>query len=230
MNRIVAIPLPLPHVRSVNAWLLRGDPVTLIDTGPRADGALAALEEGLRREGLRVEDIELLLATHHHLDHVGLAATIQRRSGAAVAVLDRTADYAARYAAEVDEDRRFARALMAPPRRAGAARRRHASRSGSTSGTRPRTSAPTCGWPTATSCGPAGAACGWWRAPVTAPPTRCSSTTGMPSRSPATTCWRRSRPTRRSARPTVRPTVAPARACATWRASSTRDRCRSPAS
>ena len=112
MNRIVAIPLPLPHVRSVNAWLLRGDPVTLIDTGPRADGALAALEEGLRREGLRVEDIELLLATHHHLDHVGLAATIQRRSGAAVAVLDRTADYAARYAAEVDEDRRFARSLM----------------------------------------------------------------------------------------------------------------------
>jgi glyoxylase-like metal-dependent hydrolase (beta-lactamase superfamily II) len=112
MNRIVAIPLPLPHVRSVNAWLLRGDPLTLIDTGPRADGALAALEDGLRREGLRVEDIELLLATHHHLDHVGLAATIQRRSGATVAVLDRTADYGARYSVEVEEDRRFARALM----------------------------------------------------------------------------------------------------------------------
>ena len=59
MNDIVAIQLPLPHVRSVNAWLLRGDPLTLIDTGPRADGALAALEDGLRREGLRVEDIEL---------------------------------------------------------------------------------------------------------------------------------------------------------------------------
>lgn len=112
MSGPIAIPLPLPHVRSVNAWLLRGDPVTLIDTGPRSDGALAALEQGLRREGLRVEDVELLLATHHHLDHVGLAATIQRRSGAAVAVLDRTADYASRYAAEVEDDRRFARALM----------------------------------------------------------------------------------------------------------------------
>ena len=97
----------------MNAWLLPGDPVTLIDTGPRDDGALSALEAGLRREGLRVEDIELLLATHHHLDHVGLAATIQRRSGASVAVLDRVADYAARYSAEVEEDRRFARALMA---------------------------------------------------------------------------------------------------------------------
>src|SRR5687767_5387011 len=112
MPSIVAIPLPLAHVGSVNAWLLPGDPLTLIDTGPRADGALAALEEGLRREGLRVEDIELLLATHHHLDHVGLAATIQRRSGAAVAVLDRMADYAARYVAEVEADRRFARSLM----------------------------------------------------------------------------------------------------------------------
>src|SRR5215216_4509599 len=112
MDRVVAIPLPLAHVGSVNAWLLLGDPITLIDTGPRDDGALAALEAGLRRKRLRVEDIELVLATHHHLDHVGLAATIQRRSGAAVAVLDRMADYAARYSAEVEEDRRFARALM----------------------------------------------------------------------------------------------------------------------
>src|SRR3954452_22765221 len=113
MSSPVAIPMPLPHIGSVNAWLLRGDPVTLIDTGPREDGALAALEAGVRREGLRLEDVELVLATHHHLDHVGLAATIQRRSGATVAVLDRMADYAARYSAEVDEDRRFAHALMA---------------------------------------------------------------------------------------------------------------------
>src|SRR3954454_24878482 len=112
MNDPIAIPLPLAYVGSVNAWLLRGDPVTLIDTGPRDDAALAALEAGLRRHGLRVEDIELLLATHHHLDHVGLAATLQRRSGATVAVLDRTADYAERYSAQVEEDRGFAHALM----------------------------------------------------------------------------------------------------------------------
>jgi glyoxylase-like metal-dependent hydrolase (beta-lactamase superfamily II) len=112
MEAPIAIPLPLAHVGSVNAWLLRGDPVTLIDTGPRDDDALAALEAGLRQQGLRVEDIELLLATHHHLDHVGLAATIQRRSGATVAVLDAVADYAASYSAQVEEDRRFARALM----------------------------------------------------------------------------------------------------------------------
>src|SRR5215210_633572 len=112
MPDVVPIPLPLAHVASVNAWLLIGDTVTMIDTGPRDDAAVSALEDGLRRAGLRVEDVELVLATHHHLDHVGLAATIQRRSGAVVAVLDRVADYAERYDAEVEEDRRFARALM----------------------------------------------------------------------------------------------------------------------
>ncbi len=69
MSKVVDIPLPLAHIGSVNAWLLRGDPLTLLDTGPRDDAALAALEAGLRREGLRIEDIELVLATHHHLDH-----------------------------------------------------------------------------------------------------------------------------------------------------------------
>src|SRR4051794_19820735 len=112
MDTISAIPLPLAYVGTVNTWLLRGDPVTLIDTGPREDRALAALEAGLRGHGLCIEDIELVLATHHHLDHVGLAATIQRRAGATVGVLDRTADYLARYAAEVEADRDFARALM----------------------------------------------------------------------------------------------------------------------
>jgi glyoxylase-like metal-dependent hydrolase (beta-lactamase superfamily II) len=113
MTDIVSIQLPLAHVGSVNAWLLLGDPLTLIDTGPRDDGALSALEDGLRHQGVRLEDIGLVLATHHHLDHVGLAATIQRRSGATVAVLGRVADYAERYAAEVERDRAFAHALMA---------------------------------------------------------------------------------------------------------------------
>src|SRR3954454_14466288 len=111
MDSVVAIPLPLAYVGTVNAWLLRGDPVTLIDTGPREDGALAALEAGLRREGLRLEDVEQVLATHHHLDHVGLAATLQR-AGATVAMLDRTADYVARYSTELEADRRFAHALL----------------------------------------------------------------------------------------------------------------------
>jgi glyoxylase-like metal-dependent hydrolase (beta-lactamase superfamily II) len=108
----IAIALPLAHVGSVNAWLLPGEPLTLVDTGPRAEHALSALEDGLRRQGVRIEDLELLLLTHHHVDHVGLAATIAARSGATVAGIAALADYVERYDHEVEDDRRFSHALM----------------------------------------------------------------------------------------------------------------------
>jgi glyoxylase-like metal-dependent hydrolase (beta-lactamase superfamily II) len=109
---IVQIQLPLPHVRSVNAWLLRGEPLTLLDAGPHDDAALAALESGLRRAGTRLEDIELVLATHHHLDHTGLVATVAARSGATVAALDGVAAYGERYVERSEGDRLFSLALM----------------------------------------------------------------------------------------------------------------------
>jgi glyoxylase-like metal-dependent hydrolase (beta-lactamase superfamily II) len=112
MEHTVQIQAPLPHIRSVNAWLLRGAPLTLIDTGPRSDEALTALEAGLHQEGLRIEDIELVIPTHHHLDHTGLIATIVARSGARVAALDRAADYGARYLERSADDRAFSRELM----------------------------------------------------------------------------------------------------------------------
>jgi glyoxylase-like metal-dependent hydrolase (beta-lactamase superfamily II) len=86
--------------------------VTLVDTGPCEDRALWALERGLDRVGVRVEDIELILITHHHLDHSGLAATIAARSGAVVAAMERTAAYGERYAQRLEADRSFSRALM----------------------------------------------------------------------------------------------------------------------
>ena len=125
MHAPVRIPLPLPHIGSVNAWLLPGDPLTLIDTGPCDDAALTALEAGLRRAGVRLEDLELVLVTHHHLDHSGLAATIAARSGARIAAYER----AAAYGAHSERARRGRPALLAradaPPRRARDGDRRH---------------------------------------------------------------------------------------------------------
>jgi glyoxylase-like metal-dependent hydrolase (beta-lactamase superfamily II) len=108
----IRIPLPLPHIGSVNAWLLKGEPLTLIDTGPRDEATLDALERGLETAGVRVEDIELVLVTHHHLDHSGLAATIAGRSGARVAAYERAAAYGAAYEERGEADRRFSLALM----------------------------------------------------------------------------------------------------------------------
>jgi glyoxylase-like metal-dependent hydrolase (beta-lactamase superfamily II) len=106
------LPLPLPHIGSVNAWLLPGDPLTLIDTGPCDDEALSVLEAGLKPAGVRVEDIELVLVTHHHLDHSGLARTIAARSGARIAAYERAAAYGARHEERGAADRRFSLALM----------------------------------------------------------------------------------------------------------------------
>jgi glyoxylase-like metal-dependent hydrolase (beta-lactamase superfamily II) len=108
----VRIPLPLPHIGSVNTWLLRGDPLTLIDTGQYEDEALDALETGLKRAGVRLEDLELVLVTHHHLDHSGLARTIAQRSGARIAAYERAAVYGAEYEERGEADRRFSLALM----------------------------------------------------------------------------------------------------------------------
>jgi len=80
----ITLPTPFP-VGPVNCWLLRGDPLTLVDTGPDTPDALVALELGFAGFGLRIEDVELLLLTHQHSDHVGLAGTIRARSGCAVA-------------------------------------------------------------------------------------------------------------------------------------------------
>jgi glyoxylase-like metal-dependent hydrolase (beta-lactamase superfamily II) len=112
MDLPVRIPLPLPQIGSVNAWLLRGEPLTLIDTGPCDDEALAALEAGLKRAGVELEDLELALVTHHHLDHSGLAATIAARSGARIAAYERAAAYGAHYEERGEADRRFSLALM----------------------------------------------------------------------------------------------------------------------
>jgi len=112
MDNPIRIPVPLPFMGSVNTWLLRGDPLTLVDTGPREDEALSALEVGLASAGVRVEDIELVLVTHHHLDHTGLAATIAGRSGARIGAFDRAAAYGRNYAERTAADRRYSLALM----------------------------------------------------------------------------------------------------------------------
>ena len=109
----VQLALPVPFLGTVNLWLLRGEPLTLVDTGPRSDEALSALEDELDRHGLRVEDIELVLLTHHHLDHSGLAATIKERSGAHVAALDATAAWGLGYHEHAAAERRFTERLLA---------------------------------------------------------------------------------------------------------------------
>ncbi|MGO9957222.1 MAG: MBL fold metallo-hydrolase [Solirubrobacteraceae bacterium] len=82
----MAIPTPFA-VGDVNTYLIDDDPLTLIDCGPNSASALAALEAALSRLGRRLSEIELILITHQHIDHVGLAGEVARRSGAEIGCL-----------------------------------------------------------------------------------------------------------------------------------------------
>jgi glyoxylase-like metal-dependent hydrolase (beta-lactamase superfamily II) len=105
--------LPVPYLGSVNLWLLEGDPLTLVDAGPGNDEALAALGRELEAHGHTIAEIELVLITHHHLDHSGLAATIKALSGAQIAAHRGTAQWGVNYHERAAAERRFTQALMA---------------------------------------------------------------------------------------------------------------------
>jgi glyoxylase-like metal-dependent hydrolase (beta-lactamase superfamily II) len=107
----LAIPTPF-QVGRVNAYLIEDSPLTLIDSGPNSEKALDALEQALAEHGYAIEDIELLVISHQHIDHFGLAATLAERSGAEVASLDRLAPYLARFDEEAEYDDIFAKRMM----------------------------------------------------------------------------------------------------------------------
>ena len=107
----LSIPTPFA-VGRVNTYLIEDRPLTLVDSGPNSGKALDELERQLRARGHAIEDLELLVITHQHIDHLGLVDILARRSGAQVAALDLLADYVARYGEDAERDDEFAEALM----------------------------------------------------------------------------------------------------------------------
>ncbi|MBA3807172.1 MAG: MBL fold metallo-hydrolase [Solirubrobacterales bacterium] len=107
----LAIPTPF-MVGRVNAYLIEDSPLTLIDSGPNSAKALDELEQLLEQRGHRIEDIELLVISHQHMDHFGLASILARRSGAEVAALAPLAPFLAAYGAQTDLDDSLAEILM----------------------------------------------------------------------------------------------------------------------
>jgi glyoxylase-like metal-dependent hydrolase (beta-lactamase superfamily II) len=107
----LAIPTPF-QVGRVNAYLIEDSPLTLIDSGPNSGKALDELEQALSARGHAIEDIELLIITHQHIDHFGLASILARRSGAEVAALEGLAPYLRNFSASTELDDRFAQEIM----------------------------------------------------------------------------------------------------------------------
>src|SRR5207245_8602290 len=82
------IPTPFA-VGRVNAYLIEDDPLTLVDSGPNSGRALDELQHQLAARGHSIDDIELIVLTHQHMDHLGLVDIIANHSGADVAAIDK---------------------------------------------------------------------------------------------------------------------------------------------
>jgi glyoxylase-like metal-dependent hydrolase (beta-lactamase superfamily II) len=110
---IHCLPIPTPFaVGRVNCYLIENDPLTLVDTGPNSGKALDALERALREHGRAIEDLERIVITHQHLDHLGLVGILADRSGAEVCALELLAPVMEEFGAHAERDDELAGALM----------------------------------------------------------------------------------------------------------------------
>ncbi|MDQ3675432.1 MAG: MBL fold metallo-hydrolase [Actinomycetota bacterium] len=110
---IHCLPIPTPfQVGTVNTYLIDDEPLTLLDSGPNSGTALDTLERALAGHGRQVEDLELIVVSHQHMDHLGLVEILRRRAGAEVAALDLLAPYAAHYDDGMQADDAFAVRVM----------------------------------------------------------------------------------------------------------------------
>ena len=76
------LPLPWPGVPHGNAWAVESDGgIVMFDTGMGGRGRLRQLDLALAQAGFGVEDVRLVVCTHSHTDHYGLAGSIVKEAG-----------------------------------------------------------------------------------------------------------------------------------------------------
>jgi glyoxylase-like metal-dependent hydrolase (beta-lactamase superfamily II) len=107
----IAIPTPFA-VGRVNVYLIEDDPLTLVDAGPNSGTSFDELRRGIAGLGHALEDIELVILTHQHIDHLGLISLVADHSGAEVAAIDVAVPYVENFSLEAQADDDFALDIM----------------------------------------------------------------------------------------------------------------------
>jgi glyoxylase-like metal-dependent hydrolase (beta-lactamase superfamily II) len=105
------IPTPFA-VGRVNCYLIEDEPLTLVDTGPNSGKALDELATQLGERGHSIDDLELVIVTHQHIDHLGLVEIVAEHSGAQVAALGIAAERLANFDEDAEREDEFAVELM----------------------------------------------------------------------------------------------------------------------
>ena len=112
-SQIHTLAIPTPFlVGRVNCYLIEDDPLTLLDTGPNSGKALDELEQQLAERGRRIEELERIVLSHQHIDHLGLAGILERRSGAEVCALGLLAPAVESFSEHAERDDELAERLM----------------------------------------------------------------------------------------------------------------------
>ena len=110
---IHCMPIPTPFaVGRVNCYLVEGERLTLIDAGPNSERSLEELKGSVEEVGHALEEIDLVIATHQHIDHIGLIQTVADLAGAEVAALDRAVERLANFGVNADAEDDMAVSLM----------------------------------------------------------------------------------------------------------------------
>lgn len=105
------IPTPFA-VGRVNCYLIEDEPLTLVDVGPNSGKALDELSTQLGHHGHAIEDLELIIVTHQHIDHIGLVEIAVEHSGAEVAALGAAAERLANFETDAEREDAFAVSVM----------------------------------------------------------------------------------------------------------------------
>lgn len=107
----MAIPTPFA-VGRVNCYLIDDDPLTLVDAGPNSGRALDELQKALATHGKTIDDLELVIVTHQHIDHIGLVDIVANHSGAEVAAIDAAVPFIGDYSQRAEADDEFSGQIM----------------------------------------------------------------------------------------------------------------------
>jgi glyoxylase-like metal-dependent hydrolase (beta-lactamase superfamily II) len=114
---IFKIEIPVPFgTKYVNAYLIHSGVLALIDPGPKTSKAINVLDRALRKLEVSLEDIERLIFTHKHVDHIGMGNRIKTISNAETYIHESEEKAASEFYKEFD---RTVEATLAPVIEAG---------------------------------------------------------------------------------------------------------------